>query len=322
MVRTEDHVRARPSQGAGMTAEATPLALSKHEAAGNDFLVVVDLARAWDLGAAEARWLCDRRLGVGADGLLVCGPAAPGSGASVSMVLYNADGSRAEMSGNGVRCLVQAAVLGGAVPPGTVRVSTDAGVRTVELSSGADGAAEGWASVDMGRVRLQGEVASPVSGARARLADVGNPHLVVAGDVGVESLDLASVHRKVTELLGAPVNVEVVRPEGRAALAMRVFERGVGETAACGTGSCAAAAVARSFGMVGDVVTVANPGGPLEVRLPPAPGDPDGDADGPAVLAGPVRHVADVLVDPARLGAPAGGAGADAGAPAPMSGVL
>lgn len=293
MVRTDDWVRARPDRGAGSAGGGRRLALSKHEAAGNDFLVLVDPAGAHDLGPAEARRLCDRRLGVGADGLLVCRPT-PGGEAQVSMVLYNADGSRAEMSGNGVRCLVQAAVLAGVVAPGAVRVSTDAGVRLVELEGGAG--AEGRASVDMGRVELGEEIPTPVPGTRARLADVGNPHLVMAGPVDPASLDMAALSREVTALVGAPVNVEVVRPDGRDALTLRVFERGVGETAACGTGSCAAAAVARSFGMVGDVVTVVNPGGPLEVRLPAG--------DGPAVLAGPVRHVADVVVDEASLRGP------------------
>ena len=301
MVRTEDEVRARSGRDAGTAGDARPLALSKHEAAGNDFLVLVDLDGAWDLGPTEARWLCDRRLGVGADGLLIARRADAG-GAALSMVLHNADGTRAEMSGNGIRCLVQAAVLAGVAATGPVRVSTDAGVRTVELVPGPNGAVA-WAAVDMGPVRLGGEVASPLPGTRARLADVGNPHLVLAGDVAMDTVDLAALHRRVTELLGAPVNVEVVRATRPGGLALRVFERGVGETAACGTGSCAAAAVARSLGMVGDVVEVANPGGALEVRLPD-----EGDRNGSAVLAGPVRRVAVVLVDRARLSALAGGA--------------
>ena len=321
MVRTEDEVRARSGRDAGTAGDARPLALSKHEAAGNDFLVLVDLDGVWDLGPTEARWLCDRRLGVGADGLLIArraGAGAPGGapadagapgGAALSMVLYNADGTRAEMSGNGIRCLVQAAVLAGVAAPGPVRVSTDAGMRTVELVPGPNGAVAS-AAVDMGPVRLGGEVASPLPGTRARRADVGNPHLVLAGDVDLDTVDLAALHRRVTELLGTPVNVEVVRATRPGGLALRVFERGVGETAACGTGSCAAAAVARSLGMVGDVVEVANPGGALEVRLPD-----EGDRNGSAVLAGPVRRVAGVLVDPTRLSALAGGAFGDTGVP-------
>lgn len=310
MARTEDKVRGRTAAGAGALDGSGPLALTKHEAAGNDFLVLVDLTGCWDLGPDEARWLCDRRLGVGADGVLVAGRPGRGDppGTALTMVLTNADGSRAEMSGNGIRCLVQAAVRAGAVAPGTVRVATDAGVRSVRLVPGArDGDAS--ASVGMGHVRLGREVASPVPGTHARLADVGNPHLVVVGNVALETLDLASVHREATELVGEQVNVELVWATGPGALALRVFERGVGETAACGTGSCAAASVARGLGMVGDatggVVLVANPGGVLEVRLPQSDvGGSSGDvgsSSGDVVLAGPVRYVAEVLVDPWRL---------------------
>lgn len=295
------------------------LALSKHEAAGNDFLVLVDTEATWEPSAAFVRSVCDRRRGVGADGLLVVRPGD--AVADLAMLLFNADGSRAEMSGNGIRCLAQAAVMAGLVAPGTLRIRTDAGVRRVEYAT--EGVAAS-ASVDMGEVDLGDELASPLPGARARRASVGNPHLVVvigAGDgagregavaptnlsgadpasigadgVDFAGIDLAAVARDVTAKLGEPVNVEVVRPTGSDTLELRVFERGVGETAACGTGSCAAAAVARSFGLVGDVVSVENPGGLLTVRLGAVPGEP-------VFLSGPVRHVADVVLPPAALGA-------------------
>lgn len=302
MLWTEDERQDRTEPGNSAVVGGDRIALSKHEAAGNDFLVAVGPAPAGWLGPAAARWLCDRRLGVGADGLLGCG-TTPDPHATLTMVLYNADGSRAEMSGNGIRCLVQAAVLSGTVGPGSVRVATDAGLRTVAFSAGPDGAAAGAAAVEMGSVRLHREVESPLEGTRAYLVDVGNPHLVVMGDMALEEVDLAAVHRDATGRLGGPVNVEVVRPTGPDALGLRVFERGAGETAACGTGSCAAAAVASSLGLVGDVVSVANPGGVLEVRLPPG--------GGPVVLSGPVRHVADVLVDRARLGGPDAGSRPD-----------
>lgn len=306
MVHAQDQVRDSPARAAGAPG-GRALVLSKHEAAGNDFLVLVDLDGQWDLGPQDARRLCDRRRGVGADGLLLARPGDPAADTQLSMVLYNADGSRAEMSGNGIRCLVQAAVMAGAVAPGRVRVSTDAGVRTVVLDGGpgsvepVPSAARGLtsASVDMGPVHLGQEVASSLPGTRARRAEVGNPHLVVVGDMDLESLDLAAVHRDATTVLGFPVNVEVVRPTAGGGLSLRVFERGVGETLACGTGSCAAAAVARSFGVAGDVVVVSNPGGDLEVRLPVATATGGaGGAGGSVVLAGPVRRVAEVRMDP------------------------
>ena len=273
---------AAPGVGA-----STGLVLSKHEGAGNDFLVLVDPA---PVTVALVRALCDRRRGVGADGLIV---VAPGTGADLSMVLFNADGSPAEMSGNGIRCLVQAAVAAGLAAPGRVTVSTAAGLRSVDYEDRAsDG--RGWASVDMGTVTLGPEEEPPLTGTRARRASAGNPHLVVVGDPGLDldALDLTALAAHVAPGFEDGVNVEVVRPGiGPGTLELRVFERGAGETLACGTGSCAAAAVARAYGLVGDEVAVQNPGGTLHVRL----GDP-------VVLGGPVRHVADVTVDPRTLG--------------------
>ena len=309
------------------------ISMTKLEAAGNDFLVVLDDSRGEDvsLTPAQVRALCDRHRGVGADGLIVgrlvapraraaAGARADGSPeagplgaalADLDMVLHNADGSEAEMSGNGIRCLVHAAVLAGLVVGGDVRVSTGAGLRTVFYEPGAEPGAEpgdepgagggAWARVSMGPVRLGREVESVLPGTRARLADVGNPHLVLIGDVVLEAVDLEALGAASAQVAGRPVNLEVVRPgRGGADLELRVLERGVGETLACGTGSCATAAVARAFGMVGSVVQVDNPGGRLEVRLGDAADTGDGAGDAGfdwAELGGPVRKVADVEVD-------------------------
>lgn len=273
-------------RAAGPRPGGDRLVMSKHEGAGNDFLVVLDADGAVQMTPAAVKALCDRRRGVGADGVVVVGP--PRAGAAVSMILFNADGTEAEMSGNGIRCLAQAAVTAGVVRPGRLTVATAAGVRTVDFVPGPDGA-EAAASVDMGEVRLGPEVESPLGVGRAREADVGNPHLVVVSDRDPETVDLAAVGAAVARRYPAGVNLEVARvgPEP-GTVHLRVLERGVGETAACGTGSCAAAAVCHDWGLVGDSVRVVNPGGPLEVRL---------DQGGVAVLGGPVRHVADVVVD-------------------------
>ncbi|HVC15406.1 MAG TPA: diaminopimelate epimerase [Acidimicrobiales bacterium] len=301
---------ARPTTTQRRAAGGDAVKMVKLEAAGNDFLVLLVPAPGGGpvpFGPVRVRAVCDRRRGVGADGVLI---GRPGGGAGseavdLEMQLYNADGSEAEMSGNGIRCLVHAAVRAGMVTAGVVRVATAAGLRTVAYEPGTDrpgAATEVWARVDMGRVRLGPEVASPLAGTRARLADVGNPHLVAIGDVALEEVDLGSLAAAAADAVGAPVNLEVVRP-GRdgADLALRVFERGVGETLSCGTGSCAAAAVARDYRMVGDVVTVDNPGGRLEVRLG-AGERPDAVVDG-VELGGPVRTIADVEVDAAFFGA-------------------
>ncbi len=314
-----------PDRGASRAA----VEMAKLEAAGNDFLVVfAERGSTRPFTSAQVRAVCDRRHGVGADGLVVgltgdveTGTAGhPGGadgtgGADIEMLFYNADGSEAEMSGNGIRCLVHAAVRAGVVPAGDVRVATRAGVRTVvhEL----DDRGRAWVRVGMGPVRLGPEVESPLPGTRARLADVGNPHLVAVGDVDLLAVDLGSLASLAARAAGGAVNLEVVRPVGRggpagrdrrggADLELRVLERGVGETLACGTGSCAAAAVARAFGVAGvegDLVRVDNPGGRLEVRLGPLlDGTGDGEADTTvAELGGPVRKVADVEVDASVL---------------------
>jgi diaminopimelate epimerase len=125
---------------------------------------------------------------------------------------------------------------------------------------------------------------------------VGNPHLVVLGAEDPSTIALAEVGPRLEAHHEGGINVEFVSWAGGDRLLLRVWERGVGETLACGTGSCAAAAVARGWGLVGDHVLVENPGGTLEVWLGPS-------ADDPVDLAGPVRRVAQVVVDPGSLAA-------------------
>lgn len=265
------------------------LVLSKHEGAGNDFLVLLDPAgdRVRLMRPATVMALCDRHRGVGADGLVMIGPAR--DGAAVSMTLYNADGSEAAMSGNGIRCLAQAAVDTGLAGAGPFDVATAAGVRRVEYRV-TESPGVGWASVDMGRVTVGPEQESPLEGWRARSVDVGNPHLVLLGLGDPASVDLAVLGVGANAASSGGVNVEVVHREAWGALRLRVWERGVGETRACGTGSCAAAAAARRWGVAGGRVMVDNPGGRLIVEL----GETEED---PVTLSGPVRRVAEVVVD-------------------------
>ncbi|HMD45162.1 MAG TPA: diaminopimelate epimerase [Acidimicrobiales bacterium] len=262
------------------------LALAKHEGAGNDFLVLVDVDGDAIVSDAQVRALCDRRRGVGADGFIRVGPGR--DGADLLMELRNADAGAAEMSGNGIRCLAQAAVLAGLVSPPRFTVATAAGVRSVDYRPGPT-PGRAHAVVEMGSLSLGDEEPAPAPGRRARRVDVGNPHLVVLGP-DPATLDVAQLAEKLAAAEPEGVNVEFVAPgPDPGELTLRVVERGVGETLACGTGSCAAAAAARSWGLVGDHVRVANPGGVLEVTL--GPGDrPE------ARLGGPVRKVADVVV--------------------------
>ena len=262
-----------------------PLRFTKHHGAGNDFLVLVDQGNATPLDTALVRALCDRRFGIGADGVI---RVLDGGGeADLAMDLHNADGGEAEMSGNGVRCLAQAAVGGGLVHLPTFTVSTLGGVKSVEYHSGerAD-AAE--ASVDMGAATLGPDQPQQFPDRRARRVDMGNPHLVLLGpDLG--EVDVPGLGSRLQDVHPGGINVEFVAlGPGPEAITLRVWERGVGETEACGTGSAAAAAAARSWDLVGDTVEVHNPGGTLQVAF----------VDGLVRLRGPVRKVADLLVDP------------------------
>jgi diaminopimelate epimerase len=270
--------------------------LTKHHGAGNDFLVILDPDDRRPLSASGVRVLCDRHRGIGADGVLrVMNGRA---GAVLSMELRNADGGVAEMSGNGIRCLVQAAVDARWVAPGPVSVATAGGVRTVHYRRG-DHPGLGFASVDMGPATLGPELAPDqllagqlpsalAAGIRfARTVDMGNPHIVLFGEE-VDDTTVETVGRRLEHSVDGRANVEFVWPAaGADTLTMRVWERGVGETLACGTGTCAAAAAAHSWGLVGPAVTVHNPGGTLEVEL---------GADG-ITLAGPTQKVADIVVD-------------------------
>jgi diaminopimelate epimerase len=265
------------------------LDLTKHHGAGNDFLVVLDPDDHLRLSAAEVRALCDRRLGVGADGVIVV--AAGREGTQLTMDLRNADGSGAEMSGNGIRCLAQAAVDGGMVAAATFAVATPAGVRTVAFRRGVR-QGEDWASVDMGQAVLGPEPGTAAWDGPTRLVDVGNPHLVVLAP-DPAAVDLPVEGPRLQASADGGVNVEFIALGEPDELVLRVWERGVGETLACGTGSVAAAAAAAAWGLVGPTVRVRNPGGTLEVELG-GEGEPDR-------LAGPVRKVANVTVDRSAL---------------------
>jgi diaminopimelate epimerase len=265
--------------------EFSLLRFTKHHGAGNDFLVLIDPGSTGPLPADLVQALCDRRFGVGADGVI---QIVDGNGiADVGMILQNADGREAEMSGNGMRCLAQAAVLSALVLPPEFTVATAAGIKTVEYVEGAHiHVAE--ASVDLGTAVLGPDQPQKFIDRKVRTVDMGNPHLVMFGpDLG--DVDVAGIGAHLQTVYDGGINVEFIasadEPDN---LLLRVFERGVGETEACGTGSAAAAIAARSWGLVGDHVAVHNPGGTLHVTL-------DGDE---VRLRGPVHRVASVVVDP------------------------
>ena len=263
----------------------TTLTLTKHHGLGNDFLVVFHPGVA-DLPAL-ARQLCDRRTGIGADGLLV---AETERDRAARMQLFNADGSRAEMSGNGIRCFAQALAIRRDDLDDQL-IATDAGDRLVTLCA-TDDPDVVHATVDMGEVE---ELAEPDGWSQLGThpdrpvahVGLGNAHTVVGVD-DVRAVDLLALGRKVPG-----INLEIVEPGPEPhAITMRVHERGAGITAACGTGAVAAAVAARRWGLVnGDVgeIDVHMDGGTARVAL-------DRPTPGRALLSGPSTYVATVEV--------------------------
>jgi diaminopimelate epimerase len=249
--------------------------LVKLHGLGNDFLVSFTEA-----GPDLARAVCDRHTGIGADGLILGGRNEEGL---LTFRLWNADGGEAEMSGNGMRCLAHAALDAGiVVAQEPFGVMTMAGRREVIIRPTGPGAT--WGVVEMGPVKVTDEPGGVCNvGTGAVLVDVGNPHLVVLGP-DPRTVDVGRLGPELERSDPAGLNVEFVTlgPEPDS-VTMRVWERGVGETLACGTGSCAAAAALNHWGRVGPAVTVHQPGGSVAVELRP---------DGTATLAGPSVRIA------------------------------
>ena len=269
--------------------------LSKLHGTGNDFLVMVapDGVAA---DAAFARAVCDRHRGIGADGLITLLPGV--TGADCTMELRNADGGIAEMSGNGIRCLAWVAVREGLGRSGTLVVDTGGGRRTLTLV--VEGGHLRTATVDMGPITFD-PPAIPLDAPsafdleatfhgttyRGDAAGMGNPHLVLlVDDVQAARVVQHGPHLEADARFPKRTNVEFIAPNAEGGIDMRVWERGVGETLSCGTGACAAAAVAHRRGLVGAETTVRVPGGELSVTL--------GDS---VLLGGPVVHVFDTDVD-------------------------
>ncbi len=263
--------------------------VTKHHGLGNDFLVL-DLAQCDDEPSdwsTIARAWCDRRRGIGADGLLLL---QRHDSHRLTMRLVNSDGSSAEMSGNGIRCLVQAADRANGNVGGMYMVSTDAGERAVEVLH-RDDQTTAMFSVDMGVVSPMDEPAAwhllgchpdrPV-----RHLSLGNPHSVVGVD-DVGEVDLGALGALVPE-----VNLEIIAPGPEPdAITMRVHERGAGITEACGTGACAAASAAVAWGLVPSSsveVVVHMDGGDARVRVDTTAGT--------ATLIGPATFVGSISV--------------------------
>ncbi|MDH6136094.1 diaminopimelate epimerase [Kitasatospora sp. MAA4] len=293
------------------TQRPSGLPFLKGHGTENDFVILPDPDGLLDLGPEEVARLCDRRAGLGGDGLLRVVRAAKDE-ASVALAdqaewfmdYRNSDGSIAEMCGNGVRVFARYLVHAGLAEPGPIAVATRAGLRRALVAEDGPDGAPGEITVEMGRVALPGPDGIEVTvGERhwpARNVNMGNPHAVAF------VADLAEAGSLFDAPLVAPegvypqgVNVEFVVDRGERHVAMRVHERGSGETRSCGTGACAVAvAAARRDGVdpavTGQPVsyTVDLPGGRLVITEHP---------DGRVEMTGPAVIVASGTFDPTWL---------------------
>jgi diaminopimelate epimerase len=258
------------------------IAFLKGHGTGNDFVLLPDPDGALELTEARVRTLCDRRSGLGADGVLrvvrsTASGAAGATDAEWFMDYRNADGSIAEMCGNGVRVFARYLFEAGLVGGSEFVVGSRAGPKPVLIES------DGEISVGMGEVRSGGTSAATLAGRRfvGLVVDVGNPHLACVTEADIDGLDLETAPRFDATVFPHGVNVEFVSPARDGVIRLRVFERGVGETRSCGTGTVAAAAAAlQSGGARTGELEVHVPGGRVRVRVT----EHGATLTGPAVL--------------------------------------
>lgn len=235
------------------------LPFSKASACGNDFLIVDGDESLQEL-AGLTRQLCDRHSGVGADGVEWLFPAHD---ADVEARLINADGSAAEISGNGTRCV--AAYLCAESKKESVVIRTGAGLKTCRLVARNGMTFEFETAMGVPEVGGQRTVWTASGGVTGTLVSMGNPHFVVVDEFWADwQRRAAEIQADASFKQG--VNIELVRVEGRGHIEVRFFERGVGETMSSGTGSCAAAVAMMAGGKADSPVRVRSEGGVQTVR--------------------------------------------------------
>jgi len=257
------------------------LTFTKMHGLGNDFVVIEDLSGTWDLAPEAVAWLCDRHFGIGGDGLILVRRSARAD-AAFYMHYFNADGSLAEMCGNGIRCFAKYLVDRGLVGRDVTELVIDTlgGLKPVTIMRGSDGLMEA-ATVDMGEpVLTPAEIPARFDGyavldaplkttsgeVGVTLVSMGNPHAVIwVDDVDEARVEGLGPEIEVHDRFPHHTNVEFVQVLTPDRVRMRVWERGVGETLACGTGACAVVVAAALTGRTGRSVTVELPGGELQI---------------------------------------------------------
>jgi diaminopimelate epimerase len=267
------------------------LAFTKMHGAGNDFVIVDCRAAPLGLDTASIRRLGHRHFGVGFDQLLTIEPASDGASA-FAYGIWNSDGSRSGQCGNGVRCVAAWLARAGLLGSGATRLQSPSGAVAVERLD------DGRVRVDMGEPRFAPaaipldvavEAESYAIDVAGRAVDVGavsmgNPHaLVEVDDIATAAVGVLGPQIEHAAAFARGCNVGFAERRARDHIALRVWERGVGETLACGSGACAAVAILRRRGAVDADVRVDLPGGTLDIHW-------DGPAH-PLWMTGPAAFV-------------------------------
>jgi diaminopimelate epimerase len=278
---------------------------AKYQGIGNDFVMLADPRDELELTPRLVRALSDRHFGIGADGVIRVAPGV--DGADLSMDYVNSDGSIGEMCGNGIRCLALFAREEGMTDATHMQVATRAGLMTIEVGD------NGRVRVDMGApifepaaipIRWEGTEALHAKldvdeeVVEATCLSMGNPHAVLFVD-DPERAPVATLGPRLETHEAFPnrANVEFVRVVSPERVEMRVWERGVGETLACGTGACAAAVASRLIGGADAAMVVSLPGGELEIEWEGSLED-----DKPVFMTGPAVRSFEGEVDLEEMG--------------------
>lgn len=254
-----------------------PIKFSKWHGLGNDYVIIAEADLEFPLTPERVALICDRHYGIGADGILEWSGT---DSAGFHLTIWNPDGSQAEMCGNGMRMLARHLREGGFASDDSLSVYTAAGIISPTVLAG------GLVRVFMGRARLGGagimgypgepgaEALGVPIGAGGReflftFVDMGNPHCVIEVEDDLTLLDLLELGPVLEnhELFPARANIEFMRVLGPSEVEMRVWERGVGETNACGTGACAVAVAASRLKGAVSPITVHLTGGDLVIDV-------------------------------------------------------
>lgn len=256
------------------------ISFEKYHGLGNDF-IVIDVSAPGQISVEKAVQMCDRHFGIGADGVLLVGPPKS-EGASASMQVINADGSRPEMCGNGLRCVVLHLCRGANTEVTNFVVDTDAGALRCDFSPEGE---EALIGTEIGKGSFVGKLSVDVEGQNLDFDRVltGNPHAICFSEP-LSNDQLDKLGPAVSAQIQGGANVEIATVRSPTAIDVTVWERGVGRTLACGTGAAATAIAAVRSGRspAGQAIQVSLPGGTLAITV---------SSDYSAYLRGPARWV-------------------------------